>query len=255
MLIDWGNIELFVALLARISAFVFILPVMGNRSIPVVAKVGLSGFLTVFLFSIMKGTMRPLPEETLAYVMVIVKEVLVGLTLGFITRFLFAGVQIAGEAVGRQIGFGLARVMDPGFQEQTSLISEFQLLFVFLIYLAIDGHHFLLEGLFESYRKIPVSGFIAGRGVEEHVVQMASQMFVSGVKISAPVIAALILTTVGLGLLARTVPQMNVFIVGLPLRIGVGLLGLILTMTLFMKLFQYLWVHFQNDFVTFLNLF
>ena len=255
MEVIWQNIELFTILFARTSAFIFVLPVLGNRNIPVHAKIGLSVFVSFFLFPVMRGIEGSLPEETIPFILIVIKEVLVGLALGFITKFLFAGVQIAGEAVGRQMGFGMARVMDPGSQEQVSLVGDFQVVVVFLIYLAIDGHHFLLRGLVESYQKVPIAEAVIGRGIENHVVNMASGMFLSGVKIGAPVIVALLLTTIALGILARTVPQMNVFIVGLPLKIGVGILALILTMTLFMHVFRHLWIHFQNDFIAFLELF
>ena len=250
------HIEMFSLFFGRVSAFIFLLPVLGNRTVPMQAKVGLSIFLSLFLMSMNSGSVTPLPSDLFPFILLVVKEVIVGLALGFTTKFLFAGVQLAGETVGRQMGFGLARVMDPGFQDQTSVISEFQVIVVFLIYLTINGHHFLLQGLVESYEKLPVTAPLAAAiGVGEHVMRMASGMFMAGVKIGAPVIVALLLTNVALGLIARTVPQMNIFIVGLPLRILVGVLALSVTISLFMNIFRQLWLHFQVDFVGLIELF
>ncbi len=250
------NIELFSLFFGRISAFVFLLPVLGNRTVPLQVKVGLSIFLSIFLVSVNTGVNAVLPTDLLPFILLVVKEVVVGLVLGFTTKFLFAGVQLAGETVGRQMGFGLARVMDPGFNDQTSVVSEFQIIVVFLIYLTINGHHFLLQGLMESYEKLPVAAVvISGNGLGEHMMRLASGMFLAGVKIGAPVIVALLLTNVALGLIARTVPQMNIFIVGLPLRILVGLLAMSVTISLFMNIFRHLWLNFQIDFVELIRIF
>lgn len=251
----WENIEIFALFFARTASFIFVLPILGNRSAPLIAKIGLAVFISIFMLSVMRGVGRSLPKQVLPFFLMVGKEVLVGLALGFVTQFLFIGVQLAGEAVGMQMGFGIVRVMDPGFQAQLSIISEFQLLVVLLIYLSIDGHHFLLNGFAQSYQIIPIAKPLAGFGIMKHVVSMAYGIFESAVKIGGPVIVALLLTNMAMGFLARTVPQMNIFIVGFPLRIGVGLLALAFTITLFLHVFRNLWSHFQRDFVAFIELF
>lgn len=251
----WQHIGLLVVLFSRISAFLFMLPVFGNRSVPLPAKIGLSVFVSILLLSMMRGSVRELPDETISFILVIVKEVFVGITLGFTTKFLVAGVQMAGELVGIQMGFGVARVMDPGFQTQVSIIAEFQIVLMLLFYLTLNGHHFLLNGLFQSYESIPIAKSFIGGGIGRHVVDMAAGMFQAAVKIGAPVIVTLLLLNIALGIIARTVPQMNIFIVGLPLRLGVGFLALAVTVTLFLHLFRNIWSRFQQDFVAVIRLF
>ena len=231
------------------------LPVIGNRSVPLPAKIGLSVFVSILLLSMMRGSVGELPDETISFIIVIVKEVLVGITLGFITKFIIVSVQMAGELVGIQMGFGVARVMDPGFQMQVSIVAEFQIFLVLLFYLTLNGHHFLLSGLFQSYESIPIAKSFIGGGIERHVVDMAAGMFQAAVKIGAPIIVTLLLLNIALGIIARTVPQMNIFIVGLPLRLGVGFLALAVTVTLFLHLFRNIWSRFQHDFVTVIRLF
>ena len=251
----WEHIGLFAVLFSRISAFLFMLPVFGNRSVPPPAKIGLAVFTSILLLSMMKDEGRQLPDETISFMLIIVKEVVVGITLGFITKFLIASVQMAGEVVGIQMGFGVARVMDPGFQSQISIIAEFKVIIVLLFYLILDGHHFLLNGLFQSYETIPIASGFVGEGIERHVVDMAFGMFQSAVKIGAPIMVSLLLLNIALGIIARTVPQMNIFIVGLPLRLIIGFLALSVSVTLFLHLFKNIWGHFQQDFVALIRLF
>lgn len=231
------------------------LPVIGNRSIPPTAKIGLAAFLSILLVSMMKGAESTLPNETFSFVLIIMKEVVVGLTLGFITKFILVGVQMAGEIVGVQMGFGVARVMDPGFQAQLSIIAEIKVYLVLIFYLVFNGHHFLIRGLFESFEAIPLARGFVGNGIEEHVISMAAGIFKAAVKIGAPVIISLLLMNVALGVIARTVPQMNIFIIGLPARLVVGFLALMVTISLFVHLFRTVWGGFQKEFSTFIYLF
>ena len=231
------------------------LPVFGNRSVPPPAKIGLGVFVSIMLFSMIQGVAGDLPDETFSFILIVVKEIAVGLSLGFITKFIVAGIQMAGEIIGVQMGFGVARVVDPGFQAQISIVAEFQVFLMLMFYLVLDGHHFLLRGLFHSYQTIPITQAFMGGNIENHIVNMAAGMFQSAVKIGAPVIAALLLTNMALGLLARTVPQMNVFIIGLPLRMIVGFFTLILTVTLFLHIFRNIWDQFERDFIGLVRLF
>ncbi|RKY81523.1 flagellar type III secretion system protein FliR [candidate division KSB1 bacterium] len=251
----WENIELFTLCFARVAAFVTLLPVIGSRTIPKQVKVGIAVLLTIFMMSIVQMPVNTRVTETLPFFLLIIKEVLVGLTLGFLTKFIFVGIQIAGEIIGVQMGFGVAKVMDPGYQSQLSLIAEFQTMIAMLIYLTISGHHFLLRGIAYSYSTIPIGTQLHTTGIAGEITNIASGMFVSAVKIGAPVIAALLLSNVALGILARTVPQMNIFIVGLPLRIGVGFIALLVTMTLFVHIFSRLWVDFEHSFFAVIKLF
>jgi len=249
-----AHIGRFLVVFARISAFVSVLPVIGNKLVPIQVKIGLSVFLTILLVSMTPTLGANLPQSLFAFVILLIKEILTGLTLGFITKFIFAGVQLAGDMIGRQMGFAMANVLDPGYQSQISIIAEFQIIIAFLMYLAINGHHFLIQGLAESYIHIPLTESILAQSRSYQVVRMASGMFASGIRIGAPVVVALLMTSVAMGILARTVPQMNVFIVGLPLRIGIGMLVLGMTVILFAHVFIRLWSDFRFDFLNILRM-
>ena len=254
MEIVWKNIELFTLCFARVSAFMFLMPVMGSRTIPAQARVGISALLSIFMLSIAVSGSAPVIYDFIHYFIAVIKEIAVGLTLGFTTKFLFVGIQIAGEIIGVQMGFGVAKVVDPAYQSQLSLIAEFQTMIAMLIYLSINGHYFLLRGLELSYSVVPINMAAYHSGIVGQITNMAAGIFVSAVKIGAPLISSLLLSNAALGILARTVPQMNIFIVGLPLKIGVGFLALLVTVTLFQHIFRNLWAGFQHNFVALAHL-
>lgn len=254
MISIFQNIEVFTFFLARTTSFIFTLPVMGNQSVPVQSKVGFSMLVSLLLTSMYQHQVPGLVTDMLPFFLLIMKEAIVGLSLGFVTRFLFVGVQMAGELAGNQMGFGMSRVMDPSSAAQVSIISEFKTLVVTLFYLILNGHHMLMTGLAESYRLVPLGRVHYDTHIVRVVVSMAGGIFEAGVKIGAPIIISLLLANILLGVLARTVPQMNVFIVGLPLRIGIGFLALAATLSLFYHIFVVMWEQFEKDFWQFLKL-
>jgi len=248
------HIEIFFLCFARISAFIVLLPVLGSKTVPSQVKVAVSLLLAVFMMPAVHGSIDAAAQGAIPFFILVAKEVLVGITLGFVTKFLFAGIQLGGEIIGVQMGFGVAKVVDPGYRSQMSIISEFQTVVATLIYLTISGHHFLLQGLSLTYSAIPVGAPLQQNSMAGQISAMASGMFISAVKIGAPVIAALLLSNVALGIVARTVPQMNIFIVGLPLKIAIGFIGLMVTATLFGHVFKYLWAAFEHHFVALIEL-
>jgi flagellar biosynthetic protein FliR len=135
---------------------------------------------------------------------------------------LFIGIRIAGNIVGYQIGLMMANVMDPNTNSQYSMVSELYYLLAILIFLAIDGHHAVISALADSYRLIPVGVFAVNGNIGEQLIRFTAHTFIIGLKIGAPVIVTLFMTSVALGVVARTVPQMNIFLIGIPLKIIIG---------------------------------
>ena len=124
------------------------------------------------------------------------------------------------------MGMALANVMDPSSSQQVPLLAQFTNLFALLIFIAINAHHWFIKALTHSFQMVPPLNVNFSGSLMEHLIKMSGNMFVIGIQVGAPVIAALLITSVAFGLIARTVPQMNVFIVAMPLKIGVGLLFL-----------------------------
>jgi len=228
------QLQLFIFILLRVSAMVVTIPVFGNRNVPVRAKGGLSLMIAFLLFPFIKFHLPPL--EIFSLILGMLGEVIIGIIIGFAGRLAFAGVQIAGQLIGFQMGFAVVNVFDPITSEQVSIIAQFQYLIAMLIFLAVDGHHVFLFAIAESYRIILPFDFCFSVELMQSIVEISKDIFIIAVKIGAPVITALLMTSIGFGLIARTVPQINILIVGFPLKIAIGLIGIGLSLPLFTKI-------------------
>ncbi|MFQ6114846.1 MAG: flagellar biosynthetic protein FliR [bacterium] len=260
-MVPFERISVFLLILFRISAFLLSAPIFGSAYVPARAKIGLSLALSVILLPIVeKGNFSP-PKELLTYGIVVFREVMVGVIIGYSARLVFAGIDFAGQVIGLQMGFGIANIIDPKYETQISVIAQFQGLVAILIFLCINGHHWLLQALAKSFETIPLSGFAVsplGRPLlfaysEEAVailLKMSSDIFVVAFKIGAPVIVALFLTNVTLGVLTKAVPRMNVFFMSFPLTIIIGLLSLAASLQVLGYLLPKLFHQMQNDIAT-----
>ncbi len=231
----------------RVSAIMVTIPVLGGRTVPVRVKAGLS-LLIVFLiypFVQLKAPMGDLAVFPLALRMA--GEVLIGVIIGFAGRLIFAGIQLAGQLIGFQMGFAIVNVVDPVTSAQVSIIAQLQYLIAVLIFLTINGHHIFLHAISDSYRVLPPLGFHFSGELMETILELSKNLFVIAIKTGAPVIVALLFTSVGLGLIARTVPQINIFIVGFPLKIAVGLIGIGLTLPMFLKVTEFFFFNLKGQ--------
>lgn len=187
----------------------------------------------------------PLLEIDNMYIFLILKEALVGLFIGFLAYLLLSAIQTAGGFIDFQMGFALANVIDPQTGAQSPLTGQFLYIISLLFLLSVNGHHLLLDGIFYSYQYVPLDQpWIAfgNANMAEYMVKAFSRMFVIAFQMAIPVVSCLFLVDVALGILARTFPQLNVFVVGLPLKIGVSFIILFIMMGVMMlvvsKLFE-----------------
>ena len=202
------------------------MPIFRSQSIPVLFKLGMTFAVSMALFAILELEPPPVFDHLVPFAIGIVGELMIGISIGLAVRLIFAGIQLAGQLAGDQMGLAIANVMDPSSSQQLPILSQFNQLFAMLLLLATNAHHIFLRALAESYRLVPPFGFHFSHSLIQQLIDLGGKMFVVAVQVGAPIIAALLLTSVAFGLIARTVPQMNVFIVAMPLKIGVGLLFL-----------------------------
>jgi flagellar biosynthetic protein FliR len=229
------QIELFFLVLLRVSTIVVMIPILGDSTTPVRVKGGLAIIITVLVLPFV-GHPAAGADDFFTLGLRMGGEVLIGIALGFAARLAFAGIRMAGDLVGFQMGFSIINVIDPLTSDQVSVIAEIQYLFAGLLFLGVNGHHMLIQAISESYTVLPVLGFHMTGALAQSLVELSRNLFVIAVKISAPIVVALLFANLGLGLIARTVPQMNVFIVGIPLQIAIGLIGVGLTIPLFLQI-------------------
>ena len=228
------QIETFIFILLRVSSIVVTMPIIGNRTVPARVKGGLSLMIVFLLFPFIKLHI-PSPD-ILPLALRMAGEVMIGITIGFAGRLVFAGVQLAGQLAGFQMGFAIVNVFDPMTSAQVSIIAQFQYLLAMLVFLAVDGHHLFLHAITESYRIVPAFGFHFSGELTQSIMGFSKDMFVVAIKTGAPVIAMLLMISIGFGLIARTVPQINILIVGFPVKIAVGLICIGLALPVFVRM-------------------
>jgi flagellar biosynthetic protein FliR len=181
-------------------------------------------------------------------------EVMIGAVIGMIARLIFAGIQLAGQLIGFQMGFAIVNVIDPAFSLQVSIIAQFQYLIALLLFLSLNGHHMFLYAVAESFRILPPLAFHFSGGLMQAITGFVRDMFEIGIKVGAPIIAILFFMSVGLGLVARTVPQINIFIVGFPLQIAIGLIGVGVTMPYFVGMIEKYIIQMEREITVVLSL-
>ncbi len=234
--LSYGDFEHFIFVLVRVGAFIVFVPILGSQQVPARIKIGFILLLSLSIFPLVRHLPMPEPKGLLDFSVYLFSEATVGLVLAYATRLIFTAVQIAGTVVDFQMGFGIVNVIDPQTQTQVSITAQFQNIFTILLYLALNAHHLTIYALVESFQLINPHQFGFSAGTMALILKLFATTFVVAVKIAAPIMAILFFISVGLGLVARTVPQMNVFIVGFPLQIAVGLLMVGLTMSFFAML-------------------
>jgi len=203
-------------------------------------KVGLGVFTALLLLpliDILPSSFQTAPGFTYA----VLKEVMVGVTIGFVAQLLFMGVQFSGQFVSLQMGFAAAMLFDPSTENNVPVLGEFYYLVAILLYLALGGHGFLLEALRESFDVIPLTGILFSGGFFEQFANLTAEIFVIALKIAAPVFITILIIDISMGLVARLVPQMNVFMFGFPVKIMTGMIIIIISMPIFGEIFRQLY--------------
>ena len=236
--LNYAEFERFLFVFFRVGALILFVPVLGSRQVPASMKIGLILFTSIVIFPLVQARPLPEPQGIFDLAVFLLSDVTIGLGIAYITRLIFAAVQIAGTVVDFQMGFGVVNVIDPQTDTQVSVTAQFHNIVAVLIFLVVDAHHFILQAIVESFFIINPAEINFSSLTPEYMLYLFSGTFTTAVKIAAPIMAILFFLSVGLGLVARTVPQMNVFIVGCPLQIGVGLLMVGLSLSFFSVLVQ-----------------
>jgi flagellar biosynthetic protein FliR len=218
------QLQIFFLIFLRVAAILMSMPIINGNSIPVLFKFGLALSASIVLFPLLDLKVFPVLASLSGFVVGAIGEILLGVIIGTVVNLIFVGLQIAGQLSGYQMGMAIAEVIDPADGEQIPLLAQFFQIFAFLIFLTVNAHHWFLRTLADSFHLVPPLGFKLSGSLIEQLMHIAGNMFVIAIQVGAPVIVALLLTSIALGLVARTVPQMNVFFVAMPLKIMIGLL-------------------------------
>ncbi|HEX7058036.1 MAG TPA: flagellar biosynthetic protein FliR [Bacilli bacterium] len=232
----------FLLVFCRITSFFVVVPVFSIRGVPLPFRVGLSFFVSLLVFTAI-GTTAPMEFDSL-FLLNMAREITVGLLLGFTAYLFFTLVQIAGSFMDMQIGFGIVNVIDPATGAQSPVFGNFAFMLAMLFFLSINGHHYLLEAIMDSYKWVPLSNEIYANiqngAVSTFLLDSFATVFYLAFQIAAPILAAMFLVDLALGVLAKTAPQFNIFVVGFQVKIAVGLIMVMLLVSSFLYVFQQL---------------
>jgi flagellar biosynthesis protein FliR len=245
-LVDIGlEAQKFILVFVRVLSMIWLLPLFQSRSVSGAYKVGLS-LLVAFL--LLPSTSVPdLHGDGYRILLAVGAEVFVGFSLGFLLRVIFGMVSAAGELMSMQSGLSFARVMDPAVGGNVTVLEQFQSLLAMLIFLGIDGHHTVLKGIAVSLREVPPGSIALKPALFQYLAASVGSLFPASLRICAPVVVTLFLVDIGLGIVARLIPQVNVFIEGASIKILITMGMLALSLNLIVPVIGGLFRGFDSD--------
>ncbi|MCL4559589.1 MAG: flagellar biosynthetic protein FliR [Chloroflexi bacterium] len=230
MIVSIAQAQSFFLVLTRILAMIIYIPMLGGQVVPAQVRIGLGVLLSAILIP-----WQPLPAdapapELFGFGIAIGRELLIGSLAGFAGALTFGAVQIAGETMGLGSGFGSGRILNPTIESSGSALDQLFVMVAMLLFLVLNGHHLFLAAVQRTFILLPVNSALPAFNADR-LIGLTAQLITAGVQMALPVIGALLLTDLTLGLLARVAPQVQVFFLGLPMKVAVGMVALSLTFT------------------------
>lgn len=208
----------------RIGALLFTMPLFGEANIPVLIKIVTTLSLTIGLYPILPPAWLPSADlSILAFVGYVLRELFLGLAIGFVSRMMFEGVVMAASFVGYQMGFGTSSLMMPGSEFQSNSFTALHRIIVVLIFLILGFHHLFINAIVETFQVIPAGKATFNPKLGELIITSTAKIFPIAIQFASPVLVSLLFAMAALGLVARTVPQLNVFTMSFPLSFYTGL--------------------------------
>jgi len=230
----WAATLLLVA--ARVGGIFIVAPVFSTSTLPIKLRAGMALVFAIGLLASVTPTVVPANVGVLA--VAVACELAIGATIGYAVRLVFVGVQIGATQVGQQMGLSMAELYRGSDEQGPATLRRFLGLLAIVVFLAVGGHREVIVALRRTFSVVPLAGFAPAEGMLAMVVAVLGASFVLALKIAAPVLITLLLVTVAMGIVQRTVPQLNMFTVGIPVRLIVGLAVLALTLSVFAGLVE-----------------
>jgi flagellar biosynthetic protein FliR len=232
---DVSEFALFTLVLGRLAGIFSAIPLFGGKSVPARIKVATVFAMTLVFFPVVRAKMPQLPADSISLGLVMVREALVGLSLGLLSQVIFSAVEFCGQIIGTQMGFTVSSLFDPALGTQVSNMSVLQNLLAMLLFMTLGMHHVFIRAIVESYAVLPVGAWHMSGELVRFIIATTTGVFILGIKLAAPVAVSILAATMALGVMARSFPQMNIFMISFPLNIGLGFLILGGTLLLFFR--------------------
>lgn len=238
-------------ILVRVLGMMIMMPFLSNRNIPTNAKIGLAFFFSMIIINIIPIELQVSSTDVVNYAIVVIKEFIVGWLIGFSAYFVFTILTLAGQFVDYEVGFSMVNVFDPMSQTQITITGNFYYFLFLLFFLITRSYYFIFKGLKESFTLIPLGQMQLTTYLYDTVIGYFQTVLLLSIQIAAPIFFVMLITNIVLGILARTVPQLNMFVIGFPIKILLGLIVLFLTLYLFDNVSEMV----IKEFVTLMNKF
>lgn len=206
----------------RVLSLLWLIPLFSSRSISVIFKGSLSLILTNALIESIDVQLHTSQLDVVP--LLVFKEVLIGLSLGFVLRVFFSACSSAGEVLAIQTGLGFARFFDPQNLVQASVLEGFKSILAIMVFFSTDAHHMVIRALGKSIIDIPLGGFSISAENYRFLGEIAGKIFILALKISGPILVVLLIVEIVLGVLSRVVPQVNIFLEGIPIKILISMI-------------------------------
>ncbi|MDF2951096.1 MAG: flagellar biosynthetic protein FliR [Anaerocolumna sp.] len=227
MTIDVTDFEVFLLILVRITAFIYVAPFFSLRNVPQRVKVGFSLFFAIILFQSFPLSAVPY-ESVIGFSTLVIREAVAGLTLGFFTNISYYILSFSGHMMDMEIGFSMVHELDPITNIQTTITSNYYSYVIMLLMLVTNLHYYIIMALADTFKLIPLGGANINPNLFKLLVQFMVDYFIIGFRIILPVFAATLIVNVILAILAKVAPQINMFVIGLQLKVLIGLITLLL---------------------------
>ena len=226
------SIIIFILVMSRISGMLSTAPLFSTFPIPLQLKIGLTGLVSFLIYPfVLQTSTCPMPQDLIMLSAMTFKELFIGILIGFCAQLIFIGIEIGGQLLSMQMGLAIAEALDPVTRQQVPVIGQFYLYVASLVFIFMNGHHWLFSGVYSSYKTLPIGlNFDFTAGVAEKIIFFTSQIFYIAFSVIMPIFAFLLIIDIALGFISKMMPQMNIFMVSLPLKIYVGLVFMSLFM-------------------------
>jgi flagellar biosynthesis protein FliR len=245
----------FLLIFVRITTFMLTAPIFSGRQIPVIYKIGFSIVLSFLCVGVVKEQFESLSQGAL--ILLIIKEFFVGIVLGMVANIFMYAVQFAGSLLDFQIGFFMANLYDPTFGTNTQLTGQFQNILAILVLLATNGHHLIIQAILASFDWISLQDLVPAwmdGTISTFFLDSLVKMFLIGFMMALPIVGTLFLVDVGLGIMAKTVPQMNIFVIFPPVKILIHFLIYIVILPSFFYLLKVLFENMYEAMYSIMNI-
>lgn len=233
-LVDWTELTLILYIFARLSGFILFNPIFGRSGIPTIFRSGLVLVLTVFVFSAINvPTELSIPSTVLGLSLQLVLEMALGFLMGMVMNIFFFVPQLSGMIIDTQMGMTMGQTYDPGSSATMSVSGVLLNTLMMMLFFAGYGHHTLMRIIVTSDQIVPFGSAVLSNKALNAMIELFIECFLLGIKLSLPVLAAELIGQIGMGILMKVIPQINVFAINIELKVIIGMLLLVLLMSPF----------------------